>query len=147
MADMNFADFIARERERLHAEREQVLSAQHELETKLTAINRELAAIDAYEQAKSGKTAAPARQARGGAARTAVRRGSPGGSGRRAGSRREGLLALIRESATGLTRGEILEKMGLKGNKTGEMSVSNALTALTKGNQVSRQDGKYVARP
>jgi len=35
--------------------------------------------------------------------------------------------------------------MGLKGNKTGEMSVSNALTALTKGNQISRRDGKYHA--
>ena len=35
--------------------------------------------------------------------------------------------------------------MGLKGNKSGEMSVSNALTALTKTNQVTRQTGgKYV---
>src|SRR5229473_2987194 len=59
------------------------------------------------------------------------------------GSRREGLLALLRETAAGLTRGEILERMGLKGNKTGEMSVSNALTALTKAGQVSRDGGKY----
>jgi hypothetical protein len=40
---------------------------------------------------------------------------------------------------------ELLEKLGLKGNKSGEMSVSNALTALTKANQVVRKDGKYVA--
>jgi len=33
--------------------------------------------------------------------------------------------------------------MRLKGNKAGEMSVSNALTALTKGNQVVRADGRY----
>jgi hypothetical protein len=32
----------------------------------------------------------------------------------------------------GLSRGEIRERMGLKGNKSGEMSVSDALTALTK---------------
>jgi hypothetical protein len=44
----------------------------------------------------------------------------------------------------GLSRGEILDKLGLKGNKQGEMSVSNALTALTKTNQVVRKDGKYV---
>jgi hypothetical protein len=56
-------------------------------------------------------------------------------------------LALIRENAGGLTRGEIIERMGLKGNKSGEMSVSNALTALTKGNQVSRRDGKYRTAP
>jgi len=35
--------------------------------------------------------------------------------------------------------------MGLKGNKTGEMSVSNALTALTKSKQVIRRDRKYIA--
>jgi hypothetical protein len=132
MAD-TFSDFIARERERLHGERETIFNQQHEIETKLAAINNELTAIDAYERAKSGKPVAAARQARGGATRTTLRRSS----------RREGLLALLRENAAGLTRGEILEKMGLKGNKTGEMSVSNALTALTKGNQVSRQDGKY----
>ena len=33
--------------------------------------------------------------------------------------------------------------MGLKGDKSGEMSVSNALTALTKSNQVHREGGKY----
>jgi hypothetical protein len=44
----------------------------------------------------------------------------------------------------GLSRGEILDKLGLKGNKQGEMSVSNALKALTKTNQVVRKDGKYV---
>jgi hypothetical protein len=35
--------------------------------------------------------------------------------------------------------------MGLKGDKAGEMSVSNALTALAKGNQVRREGGKYYA--
>ena len=38
-----------------------------------------------------------------------------------------------------------LIQMGLKGDKSGEMSVSNALTALTKNNQVRREGGKYVA--
>src|ERR1700683_4972586 len=62
----------------------------------------------------------------------------------RRGSRREALLKLIADNPTGLKRGELLEKMGLKGNKSGEMSVSNALTALSKSKQVARQDGKYV---
>ena len=53
-------------------------------------------------------------------------------------------MTLIKEGH-GLSRGEILERMGLKGNKSGEMSVSNALTALTKGNQVRRDGGKYHA--
>src|SRR4051812_44676366 len=60
----------------------------------------------------------------------------------RRGSRREALLELIRQS-DGLSRGEILERMGLKGEKSGEMSVSNALGALIKSNQVHRDGGKY----
>jgi hypothetical protein len=132
MAD-TFSDFIARDRERLHAERETIFNQQQELETKLAAISRELSAVDAYEQAKSGKAPVPARQTRGRPARGATRRGS----------RREGLLALIRENPSGLSRREILDRMGLKGDKSGEMSVSNALTALTKVGQVNRHDGKY----
>jgi hypothetical protein len=60
----------------------------------------------------------------------------------RRGSRREELLNLIR-GGNGLSRGDILERMGLKGDKSGEMSVSNALTALSKSNQVRREGGKY----
>jgi hypothetical protein len=124
----NFSEFISRERERLRAEREQVFSQQEELERRLDALNREFAAIEAYETAKTGK---------------AARQASAGRQPRaRRGSRREALLELIRQS-DGLSRGEILERMGLKGDKAGEMSVSNALTALTKNNQVRREGGKY----
>ena len=100
--DGNFAEYIARERERLRAEREQVFSQQEELQRKLDAINREFAAIEAYDTAKTGKTA----------------RQAPAGRQPRArrGSRREALLELIRQS-DGLSRGEILERMGLKGDK------------------------------
>jgi hypothetical protein len=132
MAQQTFETFIVSERERLTKEREAIFNQQHELEQQLNTINREMRAIDAYEAAKSGK-AAPARQ-------TGTRRAPRA----RSGSKREQLLQVIKEG-NALTRGEILEKMGLKGDKTGEMSVSNALTALTKANQVSRREGKYVA--
>jgi hypothetical protein len=135
MAEQTFADFIARDRDRLHAEREQISKQQHELEGKLADINRELAAIDAYEAAKTGKAPAAARQTRGARARPQVRRGS----------KRNALMQVIKGNPSGLTRGEILDRMGLKGDKSGEMSVSNALTALTKANQVTRRDGRYVA--
>ncbi len=135
MAEQTFADFITRERERLHAEREQLFNQQHELEGKLADINRELSAIDAYEAAKNGKVPAAARQPRGARARPQGRRGS----------KRDALMQVIKGNPSGLTRGEILDRMGLKGDKTGEMSVSNALTALTKANQVTRRDGRYIA--
>src|ERR1041384_267170 len=126
----NFSEFIARERDRLRAEREQIFNQQEELQRKLDEINREFAAIEAYESAKTGKAARSGGAATGGGRQQRVRRGS----------RREELLNLIREG-NGLSRGEILERMGLKGDKSGEMSVSNALTALTKRNQVRREKG------
>lgn len=132
MAEENFDMFVQRERARLHGERDAIFTQQQELENKLAEVNRELAAIDAYEAARSGK--AIGRQAAG---RRGPRRA-------RRGSRREELLKVIR-SGNGLTRGQILEKMGLKGDKSGEMSVSNALTALAKTKQVTRRDRKYVA--
>jgi hypothetical protein len=134
MSDETFSAFITRDRERLHAERDAVFTQQHELERKLAAINNEMRAIDAYEAAKSGKSASVR------STRTTI---APS-QGRR-GSKREAILAVIGENPDGLTRGELLIKMGLKGDKTSEMSVSNALTALTKANQVTRHDGKYVA--
>jgi hypothetical protein len=138
MADETFETFVQRERARLHGERDAIFTQQQDLDQKLEAVNRELAAIEAYEAARSGKPVKSARPAASG--RTRTRLASQG----RGGSKRDQLLKLIQESE-GLSRAEILEKMGLKGNKSGEMSVSNALTALTKGNQVARKDRKYVA--
>ncbi|HVC55761.1 MAG TPA: hypothetical protein VND95_07380 [Stellaceae bacterium] len=135
MAEGTFADFISRERQRLHAEREQIFNQQHELEDKLADINRELAAIDAYEAAKTGKAPAAVRQPRAARARPQARRGS----------KREAVMQVVKDNPSGLTRGEILDRMGLKGDKSGEMSVSNTLTALTKANHVTRRDGRYVA--
>jgi cell division septum initiation protein DivIVA len=126
----SFQDYITKERERLSQEANALRAQQKELEEKLAANRRELRAVEAYEAAKSGK-AAPTRS---------TRRASQA----RSGSKRDGILKVIKENPTGLTRGQLLEKMGLKGNKSGEMSVSNALTALTKGNQVARKDGKYI---
>ena len=101
----HFSDFMTRERDRLRAQREEVFNQQQELQRKLDEINREFAAIDAYEAAKTGKAA----------------RSGSSSSGRqqrvRRGSRREELLNLIRQG-NGLSRGEILERMGLKGAST-----------------------------
>ena len=134
MDDVRFAEYIQQERDRLRQQREEIFSQQQELENRLAALNREFEAIDAYEAAKSGKAGRSARKSRGARTQTARR-----------GSKREALLEVIRGNPEGLKRSDILERMGLKGDKAGEMSVSNALTALTKSGQVSRHEGKYVA--
>ena len=117
--------FIAKQRDALLNERQEMVNRQRALQAQLDELDGMLAKFDVFE----GKAAqqAPTRRNR---------------SGQR-GSRREELLRIINQSH-GLSRGEILDKMGLKGNKAGEMSVSNALTALTKGNQVRRDGRKYL---
>jgi hypothetical protein len=65
----------------------------------------------------------------------------------RSGSKRDQLVALIRFNPEGMARGQILEKLGLKGDKSGEMSVSNALSALTKKGAFLRRDGRYCPGP
>ncbi len=128
MSDDGFSNYIARERERLSREREEISNQRRELDSRLAEIDREFQAIEAYQAAKSSKPSGDRRM-------QTQRRG-------RRGSRREELLSLIRDG-NGLSRGEIPERMGLRGDKAGEMSVSNALTALAKSNQVRREGGKY----
>jgi hypothetical protein len=146
MDDMRFADIMQRERDRLNREREEIVNQQKDLEIKLTEINHEFAAIDAYEAAKTGKAVTPRRQPR--APRKSgmpIKQSSVDTDARpQTGTRREAILQVIEKNPGGLSRGEILERIGLKGNKSAQKSVSNALTALTKSNRVSRRDGKYV---
>lgn len=115
--------FITKQREALLAQRADLSNQQKAIQTQIIAVDRMLEKFDVF----GGK----ARQTRG-TRRTGTRRGS----------KRDALLKVIKEGG-GLSRGQILEKMGLKGDKSGEMSVSNALTALTKANQVRRDGGKY----
>jgi hypothetical protein len=146
MDDIRFADVMQQERERLSRERKEIINQQRDLENKLSEINCELAAIAAYDAAKTSKAATPRPQPRGPRTSVAAVTQSPAETGARprTGSRREALVQVIREQPNELSRGEIFVRMGLKGNKSAEKSVSNALTALTKGNQVFRRDGKYV---
>jgi len=138
---VHFQEYIKTERKRLNDERKGLIAQQRDVDKKLADIGRELGAIGAYETAKTGKAAKPAAAAplKARAARKAATT-----RGRR-GSKRDAIMEVIKANPAGLSRGELLAKMGLKGDKSGEMSVSNALTALTKGKQVARKDGKYVA--
>jgi len=123
-----FEAFIANERQRLGKLREETLAKKQQADDELAKIDRELSAIAAYEAAKKGK---PIRQKR--------------ASGGPRGEKRAQLLRIINEAPGGLTRGDILEKMNLKGNKSGEQSVSNALNALKKGGHIKSDEGKYLS--
>jgi hypothetical protein len=130
VVEESFASFIQRERDRLYGQREVAYNQQQELKRELIKIDRELAAIAAYERTKSGELAMEheTHQIRYPQARK--------------GSRREELLRVISEGG-GIRRRDILERMELKGDKTAEMSVSNALSALIKAQRIRRDNGRY----
>lgn len=124
-----FANMIEKERARLGALRADLIAQQEAIDVQLADIDKELDAIAAYEQAKSGK---PARQPKAAKA-TRIPRGA----------KREELLSLIEDSPN-LSRGEIIEKLGIKGNKSQEQSISNALATLKKLGTITAKDGKYA---
>lgn len=126
-----FQAFMKRERTRLHKARDKAAQKKAEMEQELETLERELTAIEAYDKATGGKAKpAPKRASR------RVR------SGR--GEKRQAVLEIISQHPDGLSRGEILNLIGVKGDKSGEQSVSNALSALTKQNQLGKKDKKYV---
>lgn len=124
-----FEDMIARERARLAQLRDDLMAQQENIFTQLAEIDRELDAISAYERAKTGK---PAREPKAAKASRAPR-----------GAKREALLSLIEEQPN-LTRGQIIEKLGIKGDKAGEQSISNALASMKKAGTVIATDGRYA---
>ena len=119
-----FEAMVSQERDRLNAQITDIQIRQRALQEEMALVKRELSALDAYETAKAGKTKST--------------------KGRRA-SRQDGILQLLSGKADGMTRGGILEGLGLKGNKSGEQSISNALNNMKKAGKIAVRGGKYVA--
>jgi hypothetical protein len=112
----------------LREDREALTKRREELTAELATVDDELMRISRYfgEPAKKPRAPGPAGPVRRGAVQEAV-------------------FATIANKPEGMSRAEIVEAMGKKGDKTGEQSVSNALTALKKANKVASNDGKYLA--
>mgnify|MGYP006199914107 CR=1 FL=1 len=122
-----FQAFMKREHTRLQKARDKAAQKKAEVAQELKALERELTAIEAYDKATRGK------------AKPVPKRDSNGRGGKR-----QAILDLLKKHPDGLSRGEILNLIGVKSDKSGEQSVSNALSALTKQNQLGKKDWKYV---
>jgi hypothetical protein len=129
MAMAEFAVMLEKERERLGRAREDALARRSQIDKEIVDIDKELAAIVAYERAKQ---IVPGGQRRGRS------------NGTRRGSRQESILSLLRGRSDGLTRGQILQELGLKGDKSGEQSISNALNNMKKSGKIASREGRYV---
>ena len=145
---MDFRTHVTQEKKRLAQQRQaaekrtaEIESQLRELGGELEAIKGELAAIEAYEKASTA-TAAPRRRraSRADASRPATRTRR-----RRRGSRQaEVLSAIAAFGSAGVGRGGIIDALSVKGDKSAEQSVSNALAALKKSGAVAHEDGKYI---
>lgn len=135
-APQTFETFIASERDRLNKERDTLSAQIAEINSKLAGIDRELVAITAYENAKSGKVPAVS----GGNAPARTRRAPSGPRG----GKREAILAAVSAHTDGVTRAQLIEQLGAKGDKSAEQSISNALSALKKAGTIGAKDGKYM---
>lgn len=124
-----FESFVENERKRLNKLREDTLAKRAELDDQIANIDRELEAISAYELAKQGKLPTASR--------------APRSTGKRRTGIRAEVLAHIKNAGK-INRAGLLEKMGVKGDKSGEQSVSNALSALKRNGDVKVKDGMYA---
>lgn len=129
MAD-TLETIVARERETLTARRSDIQGKIKELEKQLTELDREFNAVAAYEAAKKGRT---------------VSIGGATGSRSSRGSRQNDIMGVLGKHTAGVTRGDIIDALGAKGNKSAEQSISNALSNMKKANKITLTDGKYTA--
>ena len=148
---MDFTRHVVQEKKRLAKQREDAQKRMATLESDLEAlgaeligIDNELEAIQAYETAKAAAPVPARRQTR------AADAGGDAGAKRsrpRKVSRRADVLSVIASlGATGAGRSEIIQTLKVKGTKSAEQSVSNALAALKKSGEVAHRDGKYFVQ-
>ena len=133
MAD-TLEQIIAAERDRLTQRRSEIMQQQGELSNQLTEIDREFAAVAAYEAVKKGKTVTIARGVTGHRAGSRAPRGQ----------RQQQIIDALNTKPEGMGRADILEALGVKGDKSGAQSVSNALNNMKKANKITSTDGKYT---
>src|SRR3954451_13775563 len=134
-----FETIIQNERERLTKAREDAQARLEEIQKEIADIDREFEAIEAYERVKADKPQKGVAASKGEAASK-----EPARQRARRGERQQEVLDLIGQDPDGLTRSEILERLGVKGDKTAEASVSNALNATKKKGQLRSEGKAYV---
>jgi hypothetical protein len=133
-----FETMIQNERERLIKAREDAQARLEEIQKEIADIDREFEAIEAYERVKADKLRKGVAPSKGEAASK-----KPGQRARR-GERQQEVLDLVGQHPDGLTRSEILERLGVKGDKKAEASISNALNNLKKAGRLGSEGKRYI---
>lgn len=131
MNDDSTADAFAKKRQELGAARVRVEREIAALREKLAEIDLELGAIAAYDEYKNRRTRSQHAQVQ-----ARIRPGDLS---------RELVLAVVAGEAGGMGvgRGEIIEALGVKGNRSGEIAVDNRLRELKREGSVIHEARLY----
>jgi hypothetical protein len=130
MVKPTFETFIAEERERLQKAKEDLLSKRQEVDEQLTAADRELQAIAAYEQAKQGKF--PFREPRTRKPKDSAGPRAPRGSREQLKSR---IVELVKQHPTGLTSRQITDAL----DSTVAKQLPNLLSLMKKEGALAQE--------
>lgn len=135
---LSLSDIIQQDKERIEAGRAELQAAIQEAQEKLSALDKELEAIETYVYVREhGRLPAVEKKAVRAPRQTDGKR-----AGR--GERSASILQLVEANPDGLTRGQIIERFGGKEDKNLSSSISNALTNMVKGGKLGKKDRLYV---
>jgi len=120
---------------------EQVTEQVAELRAQLEEKERELQTLEIIKQVRAGtfrphEAPAPPR-----------RRSTSGTGTRPRGETANRIMELLSRNTDGLTRGAIIERLGAKGDKSAEASISNSLVSLKRASRIGHntESGVYTA--
>lgn len=122
-----FEAFVASERNRIKEAKQALVSQKNDLDRQIAGLDKELAAIEAYESVKSGRTATSSSS--GGTRRTGIR---------------DQILAVVKAAPDGISAGDVLKQMDATSDQD-KTAVRNALSALKKNNSIGLANGVYSA--
>lgn len=116
----DFQNLMQQERERLTKKRSELEAQITDLQSAIATVDRELRAIDAYDQARTGKQSTPRKNAR-------------------TGTRKEAVLAILKEHP-GIAPKDIIKHMP---QGTAKEGIHNLLSSLKKDGTITVSEGKY----
>lgn len=142
MAEQTFETFIEKERERLTKARQEAHTKRKEIDEKINGIDREMAAISAYEAAKKGKPLTST---------TRAPRASTGKRGQF--GARDAVLHEVNKHPSGISATDVRKALGLDNvgdeaqQKRASQFVANALSYYKREGQLTLNNGLYSTTP
>jgi hypothetical protein len=135
--DDDLDSIMEKEKQKLLKKREDLEAKRQTIDTDIEALNAKLSRIDNYFN--PGKPATAPRKPR----------ATPTGTRAPRGEHRSKITEALKANPTGLSGGEIIDKLGARGDKKQSQAIANALANMKKANEIRTEGAgkasKYFA--